>query len=312
MEKLNMKRRKGEWAQAGWDDRIFLVVVYTVLILVTFCCLYPMYFTVIASFSDPGAVYTGKVNLWPVGFSTEAYKLVFNDSRIWRGYANSIYYTVVGTLFNLLLTIPGAYALSKRRMYGRSILTTIFIFTMYFGGGMIPYYILLKNMHLLNTRWVLIIGGGVSVYNMVVTRTYFQNNVPESLCEAARIDGASEFGTFLRVVLPISGPIVAVMALYYAVSHWSSYFAGMVYVTDPDIQPLQVVLRKILILNETAYADAMESGDAALIINAEKRAQVVAAMKYSVVFIASLPMLILYPFIQKHFVRGIMVGSLKG
>ena len=197
-------------------------------------------------------------------------------------------------------------------MYGRGIITTIFIFTMYFGGGMVPYYILLKNLNLLNTRWVLIIGGGVSVYNMVVTRTYFQNNVPETLCEAARIDGASEFGTFLKVVIPISGPIIAVMALYYAVGHWSSYFAGMVYVSDPDIQPLQVVLRKILILNETAYADAMSSGDAALIINAEKRAQIVAVMKYAVVFIGSLPMLILYPFIQKHFVKGIMVGSLKG
>lgn len=302
----------GEWAQAGWDDRIFLIVVYTFMILVAFCCLYPLYFTVIASLSNPDAVYTGKVTLLPVGFSTQSYEMVFGDTRIWRGYGNSIYYTVVGTLFNLLLTIPGAYALSKRRMYCRGLFTTIFIFTMYFSGGMVPYYILLKNLNLLNTRWVLIIGGGVSVYNMVVTRTYFQNNVPETLCEAARIDGASEFGTFLRVVLPISGPIVAVMALYYAVSHWSSYFAGMVYVTNPDIQPLQVVLRKILILNETAYADAMASGDATLISNAEKRAQVVAAMKYAVVFIGSLPMLILYPFIQKHFVKGIMVGSLKG
>ena len=302
----------GEWAQAGWDDRIFLIVVYAVMFLVSFCCIYPMYFTVIASFSSPDAVYTGKVLLLPHGFSTEAYKLVFEDVRIWKGYGNSIYYTFTGTLFNLLLTIPGAYALSKRRMYGRGIITTIFIFTMYFGGGMVPYYILLKNLNLLNTRWVLIIGGGVSVYNMVVTRTYFQNNVPETLCEAARIDGASEFGTFLKVVIPISGPIIAVMALYYAVGHWSSYFAGMVYVSDPDIQPLQVVLRKILILNETAYADAMSSGDAALIINAEKRAQIVAVMKYAVVFIGSLPMLILYPFIQKHFVKGIMVGSLKG
>ena len=201
------KLRKGEWATASWDDKLFLVVVYAVLIVVAFACLYPLYFTVIASFSDPHSVYTGKISFWPKGLTLEAYELVLQDTRIWTGYANSVYYTVVGTAFNLFLTIPGAYALSKKRLYGRGILTTVFVFTMYFGGGMVPYYLLLKNLGLLNTPNVMIFSSGLSVYNMVVTRTYFQNNIPDSLCEAARVDGANEFMIFFKLVIPLSIPL---------------------------------------------------------------------------------------------------------
>jgi len=314
MNKNPTKKKKGEWATASWDDRIFLIVVYAVLIVITFACLYPLFFTVIASVSDAHAVFTGKVSFWPKGFTTEAYELVFQDTRIWKGYANSIYYTVVGTAFNLFLTIPSAYALSKKRLYGRGILTTIFIFTMYFSGGMIPYYILLKNMGMLNTRSVMIFAGGLSVYNVVVTRTFFQNNIPDTLCEAARVDGANEFMIFFKLVIPLSMPIIAVMTLYYAVGHWSSYFNGMIYLTDTNLQPLQVVLRKILILNETAFEESMSANmeDATLLQDAARRTYLAVTMKYAVVFIASLPMLIIYPFVQKHFVKGVMVGSLKG
>ena len=310
--KSSIAKKRKKWASYSLGDKIFLIITYALLLLIAFVCLYPMYFTIIASFSDAYAVYRGDIAWWPVKFTTEAYELVFTNRMIWRGYANSIFYTVAGTLFNLFLTIPTAYALSKKRMYGRSVLMTLFIITMYFGGGMIPTYMLFKNLNLINTRWILILNGGLSVYNVVVTRTYFQNNIPESLFEAARIDGSSEFGIFFKIVIPLSAPIIAVIALYYAVGHWSSYFSAMIYISNVDLQPLQVVLRKILILNETAFEDAMASGNVEAIENAAKQAYLAVTMKYSLVFIASAPMLIIYPFVQKFFVKGIMVGSLKG
>ena len=293
-------------------DKVFLAIVYLTIALVVIACAYPLYLTVIASISDPYDVYSGKVNLLPSGLTLESYKLVFTNKSIWKGYGNTILYTVAGTLFNLFLTIPSAYALSKKRMYGRGFLTTVFLITMYFGGGMIPTYLLYKNLGLIDTRMVLIINGGVSVYNVIVTRTYFQNNIPETLFEAARIDGANEFLTFFKLVLPLSAPIIAVITLYYAVGHWGSYFSAMIYTFNQDLQPLQLVLRNILILNETAYNDALASGDAELIADAARQAYLAVTMKYSLVFIASAPMLIAYPFVQKHFVKGVMAGSLKG
>ena len=311
--KSKIIQKRGGLARYSWNDRIFLAVVYSVVILVTLICLYPLYFTIIASFSDAHAVYTGKVNLLPKGFTVEAYELVLKNSSIWRGYANTIFYTVVGTMLNLILTIPSAYALSKKKMFGRSFLMTLFIITMYFGGGMIPTYILFHNLHLINTRWIMILCNGLSVYNLVVARTYFQNSIPETLFEAARIDGANEFLIFMKLVIPLSAPIIAVITLYYAVSHWSSYFNAMIYITDTDLHPLQVVLRRILILNESAYEDMLSSDvSAELIANAAKQSYMAVTMKYALVFIGSLPMLIAYPFIQKFFVKGIMVGSLKG
>ena len=307
-----LAKRMRKWRNYSWNDKVFLIVVYGTVILITLMCLYPLYYTVIASFSDAADVYTGKVNIFPSGFTTEAYELVFQNDSIWRGYANTIFYTVVGTSFNLILTIPTAYALSKKRMLGRGFLMTLFVITMYFSGGMIPTYMLFKNLHLINTPWIMIINGGISVYNVIVTRTYFQNNIPESLCEAARIDGSNEFRIFFRIALPLSAPILAVITLYYAVSHWSSYFSALIYLTETDLHPLQLVLRRILILNETAYQDAMISGNSDMISNALKQSQLAVTMKYALVFIASAPMLVLYPFIQKHFVKGIMVGSVKG
>ena len=302
-----------KWLNYSWNDKLFYILVYAIVIIIAFVCLYPLYFTVIASVSDPHDVYTGKVNFWPSNFSLESYRLVFQNKSIWRGYANTIFYTVAGTCFNLLLTIPTAYALSKKRMFGRSFFMMLFVFTMYFGGGMIPAYIQMKQLHLINTPWIMIIGGGLSVYNVVVTRTYFQTNIPESLYEAARIDGANEFTIFFRFVLQLSAPIIAVITLYYAVGHWSSYFSAMIYLTDTDLHPLQLVLRKILILNEKAYELALESGESGEgLMAAAKQAEIAITMKYSLVFIASLPMLIMYPFVQKYFIKGIIVGYLKG
>ena len=307
-----MKKRSA-LIQTTPGDKLMTFTVYLITILVGLLCFYPLYFTVIASVSDPYAVYTGKISFAPVGFTLESYQEVMKNSQIWQGYLNTIIYTVFGTLFNLTLTIPGAYALSKQRMFGRGFLMMIFVFTMYFSGGMVPTYIMYKNMNLIDTRLILCIVGGVSVYNLIVTRTYFQNSISEELYEAARIDGASEMRIFWNFALPLAGPIIAVIALYYAVSHWSSYFNAMIYVTKTSYQPLQLVLRRILIMNENAFAEAM-SGDVSedALQLALRRTYLATTMKYALVFIASAPMLIAYPFVQKFFVKGVMVGSLKG
>ena len=309
---LVKKKKKSSWGATTKGDRVFLTFIYVLIGIICFCMVYPMYLTVIASISDPYDVFNGKTHLLPSGLTFESYKLILSTKSIWRGYANTIFYTVVGTAFNLFLTIPAAYAMSRKRMYGRSLFTTFFIISMYFGGGMIPTYLLYKNLGLINTRTILCINGGMSVYNMIVTRTYFQTNIPETLFEAARIDGANEFLTFFKLVLPLSAPILAVITLYYAVGHWGMYFSAMIYTFDDALQPLQLVLRNVLIKNETMFEEVMGSGDPTLIADAARQSYLALTMKYALVFISSAPMLVAYPFVQKHFVKGVMVGSLKG
>lgn len=292
---------------------IFDFFVIAVLVLLTFAIAYPIYYTIIASFSDHQSVATGQVNLVPVGFQLTAYQAVFENDQIWQGYLNTIIYTVGGTAFNLFLTIPAAYAMSKKQMLGHGALTWYFLITMYFSGGMIPTYLLYKDLNLINNPLIMIISGGLSIYNMIVTRTYYQNSIPDSLYEAGRIDGSSEIGIFFKIALPLSMPIIAVMCLYYAVGHWNGYFTALMYLTKTKYQPLALVLRRILIMNETALDEAVGAAlDPNLIANAAARANLVVTMKYALVIIASLPMLILYPFIQKYFVKGVMIGSVKG
>ena len=292
---------------------IFDFFVIAVLVLLTFAIAYLIYYTIIASFSDHQAVATGQVNLVPVGFQLTAYQAVFENDQIWQGYLNTIIYTVGGTAFNLFLTIPAAYAMSKKQMLGHGALTWYFLITMYFSGGMIPTYLLYKDLNLINNPLIMIISGGLSIYNMIVTRTYYQNSIPDSLYEAGRIDGSSEIGIFFKIALPLSMPIIAVMCLYYAVGHWNGYFTALMYLTKTKYQPLALVLRRILIMNETALDEAVGAAlDPNLIANAAARANLVVTMKYALVIIASLPMLILYPFIQKYFVKGVMIGSVKG
>lgn len=292
---------------------IFDFFVIAVLVLLTFAIAYPIYYTIIASFSDHQAVATGQVNLVPVGFQLTAYQAVFENDQIWQGYLNTIIYTVGGTAFNLFLTIPAAYAMSKKQMLGHGALTWYFLITMYFSGGMIPTYLLYKDLNLINNPLIMIISGGLSIYNMIVTRTYYQSSIPDSLYEAGRIDGSSEIGIFFKIALPLSMPIIAVMCLYYAVGHWNGYFTALMYLTKTKYQPLALVLRRILIMNETALDEAVGAAlDPNLIANAAARANLVVTMKYALVIIASLPMLILYPFIQKYFVKGVMIGSVKG
>lgn len=283
------------------------------LLLLTLICLYPLYYTVIASFSDYVAVATGKVGFLPVGFQITAYEAVFQNKEIWTGYRNTILYTVFGTIFNLFLTIPTAYAMSKKRMFGHGILTWFFLITMYFSGGMVPTYILYKDLGLINNPLVMIVTGGLSVYNMIVTRTYFSNSIPDSLYEAGAIDGSSEMGMFFRIALPLSAPILAVMALYYAVGHWNSYFNAMMYLSKKAYHPLSLVLRRILIMNENALSDDLLSNlDPSLIADMARKANMAVVMKYALVLISSAPMLVAYPFVQKYFVKGMMIGSVKG
>lgn len=292
---------------------MFDVVNYTLLLILALLFLYPLYFTVIASFSEPREVASGNVMFWIKDFTLDCYNQVFKAEQLWRGYGVTIVYTVFGTMLSLFLTIPAAYALSKKTLWGRGLITTYFLIIMYFSGGLLPTYLVVKNLGLLNQPYTLIVMGAFSVYNMVVARTYFQTSIPESLYEAAEIDGCSQFGRFFRIALPLAKPIIAVITLYYAVGKWNEYYNCLVYINDSKYYSLQMVVRNIINSGANLLSNAVEQE--MTIEQAEyavRRKYIAEAMKYSVILISSLPMLIVYPFIQKYFVKGVMVGSIKG
>lgn len=292
-------------------DKVFDVVNLLLVLLVVILCIYPLYYTVIASFSEPEEVLKGRVLLFPSGFTLDSYRTVFTYEKIWRGYLNTIGYTVVGTLYNLFLLLPASYAMAKKGLRGKGILMGLFVFTMYFNGGMIPNYLLMKNMALLNSPWVMIIPAAFSVYDMIITRTFFAANFPDALSEAARIDGAGEFRIFFQIALPLSGAIIAVMALFHALGHWNDFFNAMIYLSDARLFPLQLILRDILLQNQTVnFQQAGMSTEA--MADLLRRQYLAETMKYALIFIANLPMLIAYPFVQKHFVKGVVIGAVKG
>ncbi len=294
-------------------DMAFMIVVWVVLGLFFLSELYPLYFIVVASFSDPLAVSNGQTMLFPVKPSMDGYKYVLNYTVIWTGYLNTIFYTVVGTAFNLFLTLPAGYALSRRDLKGRGFILVIFMFTMYFSGGLIPGYLNLKGFGLINTRAVMILSGGMSVYNMIVCRTFFGSTIPWELHEAARIDGASDFKTFFRIVLPLSAPIIVVMILYYAVGHWNAYFNAMIYLRDRTKFPLQAFLREILIKGEMMKEEMTKNVlDDAEMQDMLKQIDTINKIKYCIIIVATLPMLAVYPWLQKYFAKGVMIGSVKG
>ena len=297
-------------------DVVFDTFNIILMVLVMFVILYPLYFTVIASFSDPYAVVNGKVVLWPVNPTLEPYQNVFKESRIWIGYRNNLINVPLGTLWNLILTLPTAYVLSKKKLRGRGFFATYFLIPMYFGGGLVPTYMQVKSLGLVNTPYTLILLGGLSIYNMVVSRVFFQTSIPEDIYESATIDGASNFRQFFQIALPLAKPIIAVMALFYAVGRWNDYFTALIYISKNDYQPLQIILRGILLLNQTALAnlDTQNLGqdDIEYMLTLARQVYMAEGMKYSLIFISSAPLLIAYPFVQKYFVKGIMIGSLKG
>ena len=288
----------------------FDVIVTVLVVLITVVTIYPLFFVVVASFSSPTQVASGNTLLWFKDFTFDHYKYVFQEKALWTGYRNTIIYTLLGTLYNLVLTIPAAYVLSKKHLPFRGAISWYFFITMYIGGGIIPQYFLIKNLGLMDSPLSLIVGTGVSCSNMIITRQYFQSSIPQDIYDAAYIDGANDWQAFIRIAMPLAKPILAVMALYYGVTRWNSYYNALLFIRSDSYKPLQLVLREILINNQISVLDMSGSGEN--IAYMLERAQVAEGMKYAVVFIASAPLLIIYPFLQKYFTKGIMMGSVKG
>lgn len=281
-----------------------LALVCTVIFLLI---VYPLYFIVIASFSDSTLVSTGKVLFWPKNVSLFGYQEIFKDARIWTGYRNTVFYTLFGTLVNLLFTLPAAYVLSRREFRARRVIMFLFVVTMFFNGGLIPTYLLMKDLHLTNTIWVFILPFCVNVFYLIIARTFFETSLPQELHEAAVMDGCSHFTFFVKVALPLSKALVSVIGLYYLVGHWNDFFTALIYIRDNDLQPLQIVLRDILLSNQVFASGAGTGGDAGGY--AQRYAD---QIKYGVIIVSTLPILIIYPFIQKYFEKGVMIGSIKG
>lgn len=278
--------------------------------LITLIILYPLIFVASASISNPVAVNTGKMWLWPVEITFEGFKRVFSNQDLWRGYRNTIFYTFTSTVLHLAVLLPGAYALSRKEIMGKRFLNSFILFTMLVSGGMIPSYLLINNLGMLNTIWAVIIPGLIGAWNIFVTRTFFSQSIPDQLIESATIDGATEFQIFTKIVLPLSLPIIAVMALFKAVGMWNEYFSALIYLRNSDLFPLQLILREILVLNQFS-AEAMQTmgSDAAMsMVEMVNNAELV---KYAAMIVSSVPLLIAYPFVQKYFVTGTLVGSVK-
>ncbi|WP_248927185.1 carbohydrate ABC transporter permease [Paenibacillus hamazuiensis] len=286
------------------DEKIFDAVVNILAALVLIAVLYPLLFIVSASFSDPALVLSGEVLLLPKQVTLEAYKNVFENGQIWNGYKNTIVYTVVGTAINLIMTTLAAYPLSRPDLPGRGVVMFFITLTMFFSGGLIPSYLLVKSLGMVDTMWALIIPGAIATYNLIVMRTYFQSSIPWEIQEAAHMDGCSNWKLLTHIILPLSKPILAVMVLFYAVGHWNSYFNALIYIRSKDMYPLQLVLREVLMVSQ---ADAVDSN-----VGLESKVLLAESVKYVVIIISSLPVLVMYPFVQKHFVKGVMIGSLKG
>lgn len=286
-------------------DIVFDTVNIIILSIVLIVVLYPLLYVVSASFSDPIKVLQGEVILLPKGFNVEAYSMVFEHDGIMTGYRNTIIYTLVGTFINLVMTIAGAYPLSRKDFRGRAFFTVVIVFTMFFSGGLIPTYLVIKQMKLLDTFWVMVLPGAVSVWNLTIMRNFFQNSIPFELEEAAMIDGAGNVEMLWKIILPLSAPIIAVMVMFYGVGHWNAFFNALIYLTDEKKYPLQLILRSILIQEETGEMIAADDS----VIRRQMMAQII---KYAAIVVASVPVLIIYPFLQKYFVQGVMVGALKG
>lgn len=288
----------------GISDHTIDIILLVIGIIIFLITVYPLYFAVIASFSSPSAVAGGQVWLLPKSITLEGYKRVFADERIWMGYRNTIFYTVAGTLISLLFTLPAGYALSRKDLVGRNVITMFFVFTMYFGGGLIPTYFVIDKFHLTDTIWVIILPFSVSVYHLIITRTFFQSTIPADLLEVAQLDGCSDFRFFVSIVLPLSKAIIAVIGLYCAVGQWNQYFTSLVYVRNSDLMPLQMVLREILLQNKAVSGAASVSN-----VELQKVGEI---MKYAVIIVSTVPIMCVYPFVQKYFNKGVMIGAIKG
>ncbi len=291
-------------------DRIFNFFNGLILAVIFLLCLYPLWFIIIASISNPDLVNAGKVWLIPQEVSLDGYKALFADDSVVRGYLNTLLYTVGGTCVNLAVTLPAAYALSRKDFVGRSFFTKMFLFTMFFSGGLIPTFLTVKNLGLYNNPLVMVVLGATSMTNIIISRTFFQTNIPDELREAAEIDGCSNSRFFFRIVLPLSTAIIAVMALFFAVTHWNGYFTAMIYIRDEAWKPLQIIMRDILMESEFNAEMLQQGGDTAGMLQQELRTA--EQIKYALIVVSSIPVMMIYPFVQKHFVKGVTVGAVKG
>ena len=300
------EKRKHNFFKRSKEDIFFDIFNYAVLGIITVLVLYPLYFIVIASFSDPDAINTGQVVFFPKGFNTLGYQRIFENTKIWRAYGNTIFYTFVGTVINIIMTMVFAYPLSRKDFSGRKFMTFFMMFTMYFQGGLMPTYLLMQKIGLYDTPWVMVLLPALNVFNVIIAKTNIQHNIPEELYEAASIDGCSHFKFFWQIVMPLSKSIMAVLVLYYGVAHWNEFMNGLVYLRDEGLYPLQLVLRGILVQNQ-ASADMMT--DIESMLEQQKAAELI---KYGLIIVSALPVLVIYPFLQKYFAKGVMVGAVKG
>lgn len=286
------------------SERLFDILIYAIAAIIIVIVLYPLLFIVSASFSDPARVLNGEVWLLPKGVTLDAYENILHNDKIWTGYHNTILYTTVGTAINIIMTILAAYPLSRPDLPGRNGIMVLITLTMFFNGGLIPTYLLVKDLGMVDTMWALIIPGAIATYNLIVMRTYFQSSIPWELQEAAHIDGCSNWRLLFSIILPLSKPILAVMVLFYAVGHWNSFFNALIYIRNEDLHPLQLVLREILLISQS---DAVDGS-----VGLEKSILLAESIKYAVIIVSSLPVLLMYPLVQRHFVKGVMIGSIKG
>ena len=291
--------------QESFSDRIFHGVVLLLTITTFIVITYPLWFVVIASISNSDLVNQGKVILLPKDIRFYGFSQIIKDSRIWIGYRNTIIYVVTGTLLNMIITMPAAYALSRKDFKARNPVMFYFVFTMYFSGGLVPTYMVVNKLGLINTPWILVVIGALNIYNLIIARTFIQNSVPNELYESAMLDGASHFRIFLSVVLPLCKAIIAVEVLYYAVYHWNDYFNALIYTSDASVQPLQMVLRRILLQNE-AFAGGSGGVQGGYAQSSADQ------IKYAVIIVSTVPILLVYPFVQKYFEKGVTIGAVKG
>ncbi|OAK67265.1 carbohydrate ABC transporter permease [Lederbergia galactosidilytica] len=289
------------------DGKVFDIGVLIISAVISVIILYPLIFIVSASFSSPEKVMSGEMWFFPVDFTLDAYKEVFKDRDIWNGYRNTIFYTIGGTFVNIILTTLAAYPLSRRDLPGRNIIMFIITFTMFFSGGMIPTYLVVQELGMVDTFWAMIIPNAIATYNLIVMRTYFQTSIPWELQEAAMIDGCSNWKMLWKVILPLSKPIMAVMLLFYAVGHWNAFFNALIYLRDDKLYPLQLILREILLVSQANITDEVSSE-----FGLDEKMMLGESIKYALIIVASIPVLVMYPFVQKHFVKGVMIGSIKG
>lgn len=299
--KMKAKMKKIRFSKS---DKVYYTIDMCILVFLTLLVLYPLYFVVIASISDPNLIFAGEVYLWPKGITFAGYERLFTDSSIWRGYLNTIIYTVCGTAISLVITIFAGWGLSRPNLAFKKFFMWMFIIPMFFGGGLIPFYLVVSALNMTNTMFSMIIPSALSVWNVFMTKAFFESNVSSEILEASRIDGANEFLIFFKIVLPISKAVLAVMILYYAVGQWNSYFNALIFLTKEDLFPLQMILREILIVEDTGSV----GGSAETIVEQAKLAN---QIKYASIIVSSLPIICLYPFVQKYFNQGVMVGSIK-